>query len=482
MTADPLPGYVLESTLGTGATGTVHLARKAEWADRLVAVKRVPCAATGTARALRHEAEVLAGLDHPHIVRILDLVRDGDGVAIAMQYAPGGSLAGLLDRRGRLSPGEVVALAAPLADALASAHRRGLLHCDVKPANVLFTSDGEALLSDFGLARRVAAPASGDLVGTAEYVDPEVVEGAAPDPRSDIYGLGAVCYELLAGHPPFGGATPAAVLASALAGDPVPLALSAPGAPPALAAAVERAMARRRVDRWPDATAFAGALRASVPPTPLRLDGPAPFPVGGAGSVPAPPPAEEAGSPRPVPAAAPGGRPPGAVPHRPTRTFGPRPPRPPAAPALTHRRPPAVRRLVFSAAAAAGVAVVVALAAVLPGGRRPAAAPVTATTAPAPPSRPVSWEGNVAEVEGTRYEMGLPGDVLLLGDWNCDGTPTPALYRPSTGRVYRFDAWATAGREVAATDGGQLPRHAVPTVAAGAGGCDRVAAAGAPGR
>lgn len=484
MTAAVLPGYVLDRALGCGSMGTVHLARRVDWAGRLVAIKRVPHAGAALARTLRHEAEVLAALDHPHIVRILDLVPDGDGVAIAMQYAAGGSVPDVLARRGRLTAGEVVAVAAPVADALASAHRRGLLHCDVKPANILFTSDGEPLLSDFGLARSLTAPHR-PVVGTAEYLDPAVAAGGRADERSDVYGLGAVCYEMMAGIPPYSGATPDDVVAAALTGPPLPLtAAVVPGTPAALVDAVERAMAPSPDDRFAGAAELAAALRASADPTPLDATRVAPGFFGRSS------PHSDVERPKNPDAVEPtraddSGR-------RPTRTFGPRPPTPPAA---TPRPAPMARRRLMVAAGAASVlaaTVVAGLLAAGPGGARtgavltrPAAAAASRCPAVAGPRvadadgdgcpAAVTWEHNVAEVEGRRYELGRAGDALLVGDWDCDGSRTPALYRPATGEVFRFDGWAEEGQALPATDGGRLPAGGVALVQpAAGGGCDRV--------
>ncbi|MGQ0522002.1 MAG: serine/threonine-protein kinase [Actinomycetota bacterium] len=566
-----LPGYVVEAALGRGAMGSVHRARRAGWAGRVVALKRVPRGGPGLAAALRSEAEALAALDHPHIVRILDLVPDGDGVAIAMQYAPGGSLEALLRRRGWLSAGEVVAVAAPLADALASAHRRGLVHCDVKPANVLFTSDGEPLLCDFGLARRAASPAGGRPParpsGTAEYFDPAVAGGRGPDERSDVYSLGAVCYEMLAGRPPFEGATAGAVLAAAAAGAFDPLASAAPGTPAPLAAAVERALARHPDDRFATAAAFGSALRAAVPharsplapadPTTRGAEGsPASHPAGRRPPAPLPPPGPAAAS-HPAhpagPAAAashPAGHPPPPLPppgpavdprhpscyrpppptsapltvppeppagpagtsdpsgpdepehpiRRPTRSFGPRPPRPAGPPPSPsgHRRP----RLARTAPLVVGVAAVLVAAGTLaagagPGPQRPEAVTVAATrpagAACDPIATPlsgdldgdgcdtaVSWRGNVVEAAGIRYHLGRPGDVLLLGDWDCDRRDTPALYRPATGQVFIFPAWAGQGPALAGTDAGRHPTAGEATVVRGPDGCDQVAVSAPP--
>ena len=185
--------YDLDHPIGAGASGTVWRAHHRGPVTRTVALKRLRAGggADDLAR-LRREAMVLAELDHPHVVRVLEVIHDGDGVAVAMQFAPGGSLDDMLAERWRLEPGQVVALAAPLAEALASAHRRGVVHGDVKPANVLFTSDGEPLLGDFGVARTLGQVTSDQVTGTVEYLAPELLDGAPPDQRTDIYALGVV--------------------------------------------------------------------------------------------------------------------------------------------------------------------------------------------------------------------------------------------------------------------------------------------------
>jgi serine/threonine protein kinase len=186
--------YDLEQQIGAGASGTVWKAHRRGPVARTVALKRLRSGSGAADLArMRREATVLTELDHPHVVRVLEVLHDGDGVAIAMQYAPGGSLDDLLAERGRLAPAQVVAVAAPVADALASAHRRGVLHGDVKPANILFTSDGEPLLTDFGVARTLGLVTSDQVSGTAEYLAPELLDGAQPDPRADVYALAVVC-------------------------------------------------------------------------------------------------------------------------------------------------------------------------------------------------------------------------------------------------------------------------------------------------
>src|SRR5262245_40610343 len=265
--------YQLERQIGAGAAGAVWKARQPGPVPRVVALKRLRAGSGAFDLArMRREAEVLSDLDHPHIVRVFEVVPDGDVVALAMQFAPGGSLEDLLLERTTLAPGEVVAVAAPIADALASAHRRGVFHGDVKPANVLFTSDGEPLLGDFGVARTLGRITSDHIGGTPEYLAPELLDGGQPDPRADVYSLGVVCYRALAGLPPFSGAAPLAVVRAADRGAHRRLETLA-GVPPALARAVEQSMDRDPARRFGSADAFARALRAAVPPAAVALPG-----------------------------------------------------------------------------------------------------------------------------------------------------------------------------------------------------------------
>ncbi len=305
-----LEGYDLDEPLGDGGMGTVYKARQHSSGSRLVALKRVRVPGDQVLLArIQREAEILASLDHPHIVGVYEFVPDGPGIAIAMQYAAGGSLADRLAAETRLDAPSVVAFAGPIARALASAHHRGVLHRDIKPGNILFTSDGEPLLSDFGIARWSRAGQltahEGAQLGTAEYLDPHVAGGSAPDERSDIYSLGLVCYEALTGSPPFTGPTPLSVLRAVDRGVYTPLVEAAPDCPRAVASAVERAMSRKREDRFSSAAEFAIALRDAIPGEP------APVP--------------QASSARPLVRRS---GPPPTVEPRPTRVFGPRPPSP----------------------------------------------------------------------------------------------------------------------------------------------------------
>jgi len=296
--------YELWALIGTGSTGAVWKAYRRRPAPRIVALKRLRAAAGGRAdRArLEREAAVLAELDHPHIVRLVEVLDDGEGVAIVMELAAGGSLDAVLAERGRLAPGEVAAVAAPIADALSCAHRRGIVHGDVKAANILFTADGRPLLADFDVARALGHLSGDEITGTAEYLAPELLDGAPPGRRSDIYSLAVVCYEALTGYPPYAGAVHER---SAPVPDLGPLADT-----------VERAMARDPHHRFASADAFARALRGAVPPDAVGLPRKPTLATGGA-------------------------------PIRRTETFGPRPPRPGARPA---------RWRVRAAVAAVGIA------------------------------------------------------------------------------------------------------------------------------
>lgn len=259
-----LPGFDVQSLLGFGATGEVWRAVELATGET-VALKRLREGAD--VQALRREAALLSGLDTPYVVRLRAVV----GSVLVLDHAAGGSLATLITRRGALDPGEVVTIAAPLAQALAAAHARGLVHGDVTPANVLFTADGMPLLSDLGLAR-LAGERLATVDGTAEYVDPAVAAGGEPDEAADVWALAAVCHHLLAGAPPHGGSSVGEVLSSAVAGERAPLGLLAPTAPRALVSVVEAALVADPAER-PDAAAFAGMLRRAHAAAPVRLTG-----------------------------------------------------------------------------------------------------------------------------------------------------------------------------------------------------------------
>ncbi len=217
-------------------------------------------------RRFRAEAIAVARLAHPSIVSVYDTLTD-DGVnAIVMELVTGTTMRADLDQHGPLQLTAVLAIGTQVADALGAAHASGLVHRDVKPANILLSADGRVLVADFGIAKAAeGADLTGDgsMVGTAKYLAPEQVEGGPVDGRTDLYALGVVLYEALTGTPPFTADTDASTALARLHRDPVPLRQLRPQIPPAVEQVVLRALARRPADRFPDAAAMRRALLAA---------------------------------------------------------------------------------------------------------------------------------------------------------------------------------------------------------------------------
>jgi serine/threonine-protein kinase len=247
--------YRIERVLGEGGMATVYLAEDLKH-RRKVAVKvmRPELAATLGADRFLREIEIAARMSHPHVLPVHDS-GDADGVLYyVMPNVEGESLRDRVERDGPLPVDEALRLAREVAEALGYAHRRGIIHRDIKPANVL-VGEGHALVADFGIARATEAgqalTQTGLAVGTPQYMSPEQAAGERDvDARADVYAIGAVLYEMLAGRPPYTGATPQAVLAKCLTEEPAPLAAVRAGVPAPVAAVVVRAMARRPDDRY----------------------------------------------------------------------------------------------------------------------------------------------------------------------------------------------------------------------------------------
>lgn len=271
--------YRLERELGHGGMGVVFLARDTTL-DRPVAVKVVhPDLAVHSSITQRFlaEARMIARLRHPSIVAV-HTAGEATGVFYyVMDYVPGESLRQRLTREGKLPVAEVTRIVAELADALHSAGQAGLVHRDVKPENIMLDeATGRAMLADFGIARAMAADPDGArtgqgvAVGTPTYMSPEQAAGDVVDGRSDLYALGVVAYELLAGRPPFRGQTAAAVATMHLAEQPTPVDTLRPETPPELSRAIMRALAKDPAERWQTGAEFQGALLGGAFPAMRR--------------------------------------------------------------------------------------------------------------------------------------------------------------------------------------------------------------------
>jgi eukaryotic-like serine/threonine-protein kinase len=259
--------YELGVPLGSGGMASVVAARD-RLLDRPVAIKllREDLAGDEAVRArFLAEARAAAGLSHPNVVAVYDVGVDAARPFIVMERVDGPTLAAHLRSTGPLPEAEVEALADAILAGLQVAHRRGLVHRDVKPGNVLLPADGGAKLADFGIAKSLDATvgltAAGEVLGTPRYLAPELLAGDPASHASDVYAVGVLLYELLTGGPPFDGPSPMSV-ALAHQRDPVPpVAATRPDVDPALQALVDRALAKDPADRFPDATVMRAALR-----------------------------------------------------------------------------------------------------------------------------------------------------------------------------------------------------------------------------
>ena len=236
--------------------------------DRDVAIKVLGAAAAsaiGSQQEFLREARAAAALSHPNIVGIYDVGVHGAERYIVMEYVRGGSLFELIQREAPLPAPRAIALAGELADALDYGHGRGLVHCDVKPQNVLLDDTGRPKLVDFGISRSVAATGAltDTVTGTAGYIAPEQLLGERLDGRADIYSLGCLVYEMLSGDLPFEASNLAALAAQRLVRPPIPLRERNPKLTAALSAAVMRALERDRDQRYATALDFARALKSA---------------------------------------------------------------------------------------------------------------------------------------------------------------------------------------------------------------------------
>jgi eukaryotic-like serine/threonine-protein kinase len=265
--------YEFERELGRGGAAIVYLAvdRKHQRRVAIKVLKPELAQALGAERFSR-EIEIAARLAHPNILAVHDSGDAEELLYYVMPYVDGESLRDRLDREKQLSVDEAVRLAREIAGALAHAHAQGVVHRDIKPANILLQA-GHAIVSDFGIARAIGRAAgdrlteTGLAVGTPAYMSPEQASGADEvDARTDVYALGCVVYEMLAGAPPFSGSTPQAILARKAVESVPPLRVVRDTVPPELEAVIEKALARVPADRFATARELAEALSGGGPP------------------------------------------------------------------------------------------------------------------------------------------------------------------------------------------------------------------------
>ncbi len=329
---EQIAGYQIEEPIGRGGMAVVYRALDLRL-GRQVALK-VLAPHLGEDEAFRQrfirESRAAAGVDHPHIIPVFE-AGEADGVLfIAMRYVAYGDVRNLIDREGRLSTARTALITAQVASALDAAHARGLVHRDVKPGNILLAESeangaDHAYLSDFGLSKHSLAAstltATGQFMGTLDYVSPEQIQGHPADGRADQYALACTAVEMLSGSPPFRRDESMALLWAQLEAPPPPLTDRRPDLPPAVDAVVLRALAKSPEDRFPTCTAFASALRAA---TTAELTGMRPAPPSIARTPPMAVPATGIEQPRanPVPVTNPQWRP------------GANSPRPPTEPAV----------------------------------------------------------------------------------------------------------------------------------------------------
>ena len=260
--------YRLNQPIASGGMAQVFEATD-ETLSRRVAVKILhPHLARdpGFVQRFRAEAVSAARLTHPSIVSVYDTVVDAEINAIVMELVKGTTLRADIDAHGPLQLAAVLAIGTQVADALSAAHAAGLVHRDVKPANILLSADGRVLVADFGIAKAAQGgdhTEDGAMVGTAKYLAPEQVQGHPVDPRTDVYALGIVLYEALTGVAPFQGDTDTATAIARLTNDPVRPRQLRPDIPEAVEAVIGRALARRPEDRFPTAAAMRAALMAA---------------------------------------------------------------------------------------------------------------------------------------------------------------------------------------------------------------------------
>lgn len=256
--------YTTVERLGTGGMGEVWRATD-DVLHRDVAVKflaRHLVADQDARDRFRREAQLAGSLSHPHVVAVHDAGTEQDVMVLVMELVEGGTLAERIDRDAPMPLEEALRVTREILSGLASAHEAGLVHRDVKPANVMFTDTGHVKLTDFGIARLAASESTrtAEVYGSAPYIAPERAHGRPALPASDVYAVGCVLYELLTGISPYTGDTPAVTIARHLSYDPPAPSSLVPGIPVAIDAVVARSLSKDPAERYHDAGAMLADL------------------------------------------------------------------------------------------------------------------------------------------------------------------------------------------------------------------------------
>ncbi|MBN1172872.1 MAG: serine/threonine protein kinase, partial [Micromonosporaceae bacterium] len=255
--------YRLDERIAGGGMGDVWRGTD-EVLGRTVAIKMLLpglMEESGFAERFRAEARTMATINHPGVVDVYDYGSEQGTAFLIMEYVEGDALARTLTRVGRLTPTRTMSLIAQAADALEAAHAKGIVHRDVKPGNLLVRPNGTLVLTDFGISRSAQAAqltAAGSVLGTAAYISPEQAAGQQATVLSDVYALGVVAYQCLAGRRPFDGDNPLEIAMRHVRDTPPPLPSDIP---PAVCQIVERAMSKDPAARWPSAAALASVAR-----------------------------------------------------------------------------------------------------------------------------------------------------------------------------------------------------------------------------
>jgi len=275
LVAATLGEFEILGELGRGGMATVYLAHDLAL-DRKVAIKVIApglLTAPGASERFKREARTAAGLSHPHIIPIHSVRETPALLYFVMKFVEGRPLDEILRERGPLPIRMIQAILGEVGQALAYAHRRGVVHRDIKPANVMLDSEGWAMVTDFGIAKVMESDAltvSGTMIGTPFYMSPEQCAGKPVSGLSDQYSLGVVAYEMLTGHPPFSGDTIMEIMKGHFFEAPRPVTASRPDCPPPLVGVVGRMLAKEPSERWTSMDEAVAAMDA----TPLAADDP----------------------------------------------------------------------------------------------------------------------------------------------------------------------------------------------------------------